>query len=76
MKRNMMLIIVAASLIGVTLVCVTLLMIFGSHDTQALITSGLLALGGTVGPLVMAWLGRDRDHDGVPDILQGGDDEG
>lgn len=60
-----------------TIISVTLLLIFGSDDTQSLVTESLVALGGLLTSSGLAWLAarikRDENGDGVPDILEDSD---
>lgn len=77
MSTKKLLVVGAIVILGLTIVSVTLLLIFGSTDTQSLITDGLMALGGLATSGGLAWLAarlrRDVDQDGIPDVLQEGE---
>lgn len=60
----------AALTVCTVLVCVTVLWIHGPEDAQAWIAMAVSGAAGTVGPIVVALLGRDRDGDGIPDVLE------
>jgi hypothetical protein len=68
---------IIAALAAVAGLCLTALLIWGPQDVQTQITEGAAALAA----LVIASGGvrsllRDRDHDGVPDILQSAREKG
>lgn len=63
--------IVIGSLTGVLLVCMTALLIFGPEDVQVRLWEWILGLGAWLASSgVAAWVLRDKNDDGIPDILQ------
>ena len=65
--------IIAATVVGVVgIAALTALLIWGPQDVGTRIAEGAGALFALALPLLSAWLLRDKDGDGVPDILQGG----
>ena len=77
MSTRKLIILGAILVLLATIISVTLLLIYGSNDTQSLITDGLMALGGLLTSSGLAWLAarakRDENGDGVPDILEDSD---
>ena len=61
---------VAGGVAIVALVCGTVLWLQGPESAQVAITHGVMWVAGVVGPLLVAWLGRDANHNGKPDWLE------
>ena len=60
---------VAGGVAIVALVCGTVLWLHGPADAQQWIASAVATVAGVLGPILVAWLGRDTDHDGIPDVV-------
>lgn len=73
MTNRQLLVVIMAALGGVFMLCVTAALIWGPQDLQTQLTEvgGGLVAWLTVGGGA-AYLLRDRDGDGIPDIIQPG----
>lgn len=64
-----------AAVLVVLIVATAAVLLAGPADTRTEVLAGLASIGGLVLAVLRPLLTRDEDHDGIPDVLDRGDDD-